>query len=497
MKELDKAIINNDIKHIVFLLKQNTDCKAAVLIHLKEQLVPEHFTEKELTERGAILTMAGLNEAIHQYAKVPVSFDKNDFYRTDLYIKRLYLSAQQALIAWQSGKLSNKELKTHWNMQAIEHLATKWTKEELPKELMHYAEEKQKHHIALKHQQWKEQKLVKEEHQTLNAVLINALKHFWYQHVEEDHATQQIQKNIIEQAVKLFKNGNQQDEFVGGIKQFIFNKVREQIYNNSINNEETIKYVLEDEKSQALQGKIVSNPMPYYEQAISSLFTKWQKGQLNEHNACNISHYISSRLNDYSFPGQLKTKLAECAILQLLEQYQNYELAFEVIERLQKQFESNIIGHYEKHAMKDSPFRNELAQIIFSQLLKDWNTQHLGQQECQYLQVNLLSDLQSELKELSASTSRFSLLLMMSKMQEKIGELEQEIKVLKENQHGPLSMQEKMVLSTMSDTTHQDPENSLANLVGQFGAFKVNKPNNNNTNNNEIELKEEIFTNSK
>lgn len=48
--KLYEAIGKNDINEVINLLTNGADCQYAVLIHLKDKLIPAHFTEQALIE---------------------------------------------------------------------------------------------------------------------------------------------------------------------------------------------------------------------------------------------------------------------------------------------------------------------------------------------------------------------------------------------------------------------------------------------------------------
>jgi hypothetical protein len=478
MKELDKAIINNDIKHIVFLIKDNNiDCKGAVLIHLKEALVPKYFSAEDLQARGAILTMDALKAAIPEYLK-----KSSHDYLYETYIKRLYLCLQQVLKAWQQGTMANKDLINDWNDQAIDYLTAQWVKDELPQALKDYAVEKQKSYIAYKYQQWQSKALETNENKVLDEVIYSALNRFWHMSNETtDVVIQQIQDNILEQTVEFYRQDKGDNNFFDEIKNFIYQRVTNQIYDGSINHE-MLKNPLEQEKEQILQGKVVPNAIPYYSQALGNLLCKWQAGNLAPNVASAVTDYLKKQLKEYKLPGRLHTTLLEKAIQQLLEQYKHDQLTADVAQVLEQQFEGNIIGYYEKNAEKDTTFRNELALEIFSNLLADWKTQHLAAEASDYLHNHLLADVQKILWDLSFYTSRSAMFLQLKQLQETVDNLNNEITELKQhNGNGnnnnnnpsttaPIFGSNPVAMNEMQEQRVEIPANSQA--LSSFGVFK-------------------------
>ncbi|MBS0357827.1 MAG: hypothetical protein JSS53_00950 [Proteobacteria bacterium] len=430
MKDLDKAIINEDVKHIIFLFKNDIDFKGAVLMHLKEQLISEDVTEEALKARGCILNLADLKQAIAEYTDVT----KESFFdrRNETYLKRLYSSLQCALKAWQQGKVASEDLKNAWDLEAITYLTKKWIDHELPKALMDYSEKKQTIYIDTKHQQWQDQSLDSEETQQLDSTLLKALEFHWFYALEdkEDKVVQKIKENMLEQSVNFYRGHNRENAFAQGIESFIFERIADEIYAGTINAEE-IKDAIESEKTSLVKGKIVSDLLPYYKQATQNLLKKWKNNSLPDYTDVSVTSYIKKQLASYQVPNELSAALRTEAIQILLEQYKNKALELELQEVLAKQSEANIVGYYEKHAGKASKFRDELAQHIFSNLLSDWQCRELSKDDSTYLKQNLLSEVRSMIHELGLYSTRPTMFVEINSLRGEVNRLHEQVDELR------------------------------------------------------------------
>ncbi len=432
MKELDWAIKKNDVERIVFLLQQGVDCEGAVLLHLKDILVPKYFNEADLRARGAILDLNDLDAAFKKYNHTSSSSGPINTQRIDMYIKRLYTSTLQALEMWQTGKLANPEVENSWNLDSISYLASQWIEGSLPSFLQEYVQQTEERYTEHKYVAWDNESLEEAEEKTLDEVIVHALRTHWHLVADQaDIVSVQIRNNVIDGAMELCAS-NEDPAFTKAVLAFIRDKVLEQVFNGSIN-EESIKTALEAEKDSLLKGKLVANQASYYEKATVNLFEKWQKGTLESHTLMDVVAYFKKQFQHYELPGQLKQVLLDKAIPQLLKQYRTKkELSDKLMERLTSQFKANVLGHYEKGAVKDTPYREELSQVIFLKLLADWKTQKLSAEASQYLQAHLLSGLQETLQEFGMPTSRYTLYLMMSRQHDEITLLRDENASLRE-----------------------------------------------------------------
>ena len=430
MKELDKAIINGDIKHLALLILEGVDIKGAVLIHLKELLVPEHFSLEELQTRGAILTMDELKQ------KVSIYIDKSQYeYRHEVYIKRIYLGVQQMLKSWQEGKMRNKEVEDQFDLDATTHLARLWVKVSLPKGLQAYAERKEKEYIERKYTLWQSQSLDSKDSMEIDACLQETLlKHWYHADDQDDKVVEQIKRNLQMQIVEYFKYPETNNQYISEMKQFIYKRLEDQIYDGSIN-EEIIKDAVEQEMRRELKGQIVSDNMPFYKKAIKSLLQKWATGQLDIVASEEISRYVASQFSEYKLPEGLKIELVKKSIQQLLKQYKDHQLEPELEKNLALQFEGNITAFFEQRAQKETNFRDELSQYIFSTLLVDWKAQALPEEEKVYLQTTTLSDVHDLIQKLGLYTSRSAIFKKVSQLEGLITSLQTEVAELRQGQH--------------------------------------------------------------
>jgi hypothetical protein len=114
---------------------------------------------------------------------------------------------------------------------------------------------------------------------------------------------------------------------------------------------------------------------------------------------------------------------------------------------------TNVTGHYETSALKETPFRQELAAMIFTDLLDDWKNQKLTKPSADYLMKNLLKDAQDLIQELGIFTSRTS-------MSEQIKQLQVTVKILSKELHD-------LVANQASVSSLNGSANALSN-VGMF-----------------------------
>jgi hypothetical protein len=459
MKELDKAILNNDITRIIFLLKDNIDCKGAVLFHLKEKLIPEHFTEEELLNRGAIFSMEALQLAIPEYLQQSIL----DI-RYETYLKRLYLGLQSALKAWEQGAVANKDLEAEWNKKTFAYLTKQWIEGKFPNNLQDYSAQKIKSYIAEKHLQWEGQSLQNDEVQVLDSVVKEAITNNYWVTEEGSLVIKQIEENILDQLVEYYHEDKENKEYEEGIKQFIYERIMAQIYDSSIN-QEMIKEFLEQEKEKILQGKVVFDQRPHYTKAIYNLLVNWQKRALEVNVSYDVTAYIRNQLQSYKLPGKLKTILVEMAINQLLKQYKDRKLSPELMENLNKQFEVNITGYYETCALKETEFRHELIQAIIKDLIDDWKNKKLSPSIGSYLQENLIADIRAILKSLGFYTLRPSATYI------EINQLKEEIRVLKEE----LAALKTLPLHRGEESENRKPttsDSASIKVLPEVGMFK-------------------------
>ncbi len=417
MKELDKAIVNREIGHIAYLINNNVDCKAAVLIHLKDELLSEGFTEEALCERGAILSLEGLKSAVSGYLN-----ETQINYRTDTYVKRLFSGTSELLKALQEGNMKNKAIEEQFNKQVIDHMINQWKSQKLPEALQNYAEKKQQEYIANQYQAWQEQTLQVNENDKLNKLVQEALEKYWYNSSGDDENAivfKQIQQNRLKQLLLYYQNENEDNDVVISMTDFFVNRVEEQIIDTSIN-DANISVLLEQTKIRESKGQIVNDHMPLYKQAMSNLLTKWRAGGLGKKATQDLSIYMKNELGYYSQPGALKAYLTPQSIKQLLMQYKENKLPQPVKEKLDTQFKENITGYYEGKMLKQPEFYETVGQFISKQLVHDWRNQHLEKTVLDYLQTNLLIDLQNMSKALALHTSRFAMASRITQLEKKV-----------------------------------------------------------------------------
>ena len=470
LKDLDKTIINGDVKHFAYLL-QTTDCKGAVLIHLKEALVPEYFSEIELREKGAILNLEQLHADIQKYSHGVISDNAITKDNIDKTIKSLYFTGLHAVKMWQKGRFTNQEVESMWDLEAISYLASKWIRKELPKSLQEYARAREADYNEHKYHEWRAQSLSAPEVKNLDGILLQALRTNWNAGDETDLVCQQIGNNIFDETLELCRS-NKEEAFTKDVLAAIRKKVTDQIFDGSIN-KELIKNALEEEKARILKDNIAPNLITYYEQAMANLFAKWQDGSLEAHVNDDVNAYIKKQLATYPLPGSLKAAMLENAIPQVLAQYRNGELPAELHQRLIKQFKQNIIGYCEKNSEKDTPYREELSQVIFTKLLADWKSGQLPKEASAYLKKHLLSDLQNSLKGFGLPTSRFNLFLLIRGLQADIASLSAQVQELRAEKTVAFV---KVSESGSTANSNNDEQPSLALAAQQSGIFKPVAP---------------------
>lgn len=434
MKELDRAIVNNDIEQINFLIKEGIDCTGAVFIHLKDALVPDSFSEEQLVEKGAILTLDALKIAIAGY------FDASQLdFRQEGYLKRVFLGVQELRKSFQQGTIQNQEAEEMFNQESIDFLDSQWVNEKLPESLTQFAEEKQAAYIKFKCQQWHEGALDERQMQILDDLIQDSLLTRWHHtdtQVESDPFVNQIKENIIEQLVNYYHDGDENDEAVEAIENFLCKLVMEKVIDNSIG-KEAIKDAVEQEKRIALGDKVAIDHTMYYKEGIKALFTKWRatgkglENRLDSGTEKDVKTFVLQQLKNYQLPTELKNEVLNRAIAQFLMQYKNNLLIKDVMEDLSKQFTVNITGYYEQQALKQTDFHVEVSKVIFSELLSSWKEQTLETCDTNYLQANLLAGIQRIQHDLGVYVSRSSMYLLMREMQGKVMELTAQVMILK------------------------------------------------------------------
>lgn len=419
MKELDKAIVNGDVEQIVFLLKEGVDAKGAVLIHLKNQLVPEYFTEDALLDKGVILTVDALRKAIPEF----ISVSQTD-YRYETYMKRLYLGTQALLNTWRQGKFFNSDIEAQFNQQAMQHLQGEWIKGSVISGIAEYAESKQKEYIDFKFQQWQQKTLDSGEMKTLDKIALDSLMSYWYKVGEEsDNVINKISANQSHQRVEYLRHEDEADECVTDMLHFLSKRMEGQIIDGSIN-DEAIKDIVEQEKDYELKGNIKANMLPEYRRAIRNVLEKWRNGSLDRTTNRDVQLYIQKHLQDYQLPQNFKKLLVERSIEQLLQQYKVGDLEENSREVLSDRFEFHVASYLQEQATGDTEFRQELGDVIFSNLLRDWKNDNVDVIVAKHLQENLLPDMRGMLQDLSFYTSR-------SAMFSRVRELQAEVDLLR------------------------------------------------------------------
>ncbi len=430
MKELDKAIINHDIERVKFLLKENVDCKAAILFHIKDALVPHSFSVEELERRGAIMDAGKLEATIDEYLEAS-TFN----YRHEAYLKRLYLTLQQAIKVWRIGELASQELEAQWDEVAIDFLQQQWRAERLPESLQEYAEEKKQEYIQSRQQQWQEQALEAAESEKLDATVLDSIEHHYWLVTgdnidDKEHLYQkvlaQIEEYALQQAVEYFRTASGDDPFVGAMRQFMRDRIVEQIHEDTINNE-TIKDLLEAEKDRLTQGKVVARPMPYYIKAIDSLLS-----DRLEVNWPELNRYLAKQLKGYEFPKKLKAILVKKAMKQLLDVYKDNSesLDDDVLAELSHNMQIVIASYYDSCVIKPTAFYKELVEEVFSALLSDWRADELDAEKADYLQTNLLADVQATLQLLRPYVLRAEMYSQVQTLQDQVMLLTRELRSL-------------------------------------------------------------------
>lgn len=429
MKEIDQALVDGNFERLQFLLGQNeVDCKGLVLVHCKDKLIPEHFSEAELEAKGAILSLTQLRESTPAFV---ANFEQQMDYRDKTYVKRAYLGLQQIVNHWQTGQLANQDAQAQLNQEAVAQLKQVWLAGELPDTVKDGAAKRIENYIDHKYQQWENEALSGDEMRGLDKSIVEKLGNQWLLENMSPALVEKVNQNTVEQLLSYFHNkANVTAEFTGELQHFIVEAVIGQIHDDSINEQEEFRQLLKTEETRLLGGRVVADPMPIYQDAVQSLVEKWQNNRLAPNAWRTVNEYLFDQFKQFEIPGRLQHDFREKALEQLLEQYKADELDGTVKGDLQEKVEAFVKGHYETAVEKQTPFQDEVANVIFADILMTWQNEQNDDPAHEYFESLLTKDFRSQIGRLAMYVSQQAMVSEVHDLQQKVDALSSQVQQL-------------------------------------------------------------------